>query len=157
MPTIYLITGPTQTEKTTRLSHWVAGHKDVGGLLSPILFGRRCFLDIRTQEWRPMEAEINERRIQQVGRYTFSAGAFEWANNVLLQAAQSPEIKWLVIDEIGPLELQGKGLSPAFDYIIKNLRRDQNLVLVIREKIAESIVMLYNLNQYEVRLFNPEA
>ena len=102
-----------------------------------------------------MEAEINERRIQQVGRYTFSATAFDWANKVLLDAALQPEIKWLVIDEIGPLELQGKGLAPAFDHIVKNLRPDQNLVLVIREKIAESIVLLYNLNQYEVKPFDP--
>lgn len=104
-----------------------------------------------------MEAELNEKNIQQVGRYTFSGSAFDWANKVLLQTAQLPEIKLLVIDEIGPLELQGKGLAPAFDYIINNLRPDQNLVLVIREKIAESIIMLYNLNQYEVRLLNQEA
>ena len=104
-----------------------------------------------------MEADINESRIQQVGRYTFSAAAFDWANKVLLEAALQPEIKWLVIDEIGPLELQGKGLAPAFDSIMKNLRPDLNLVLVIREKIAESIVLLYNLNRYEIRLFDPEA
>jgi hypothetical protein len=30
-------------------------------------------------------------------------------------------------------------------------------VLVIREKIAESIVLLYRLNQYEIRNFDPET
>ena len=102
-----------------------------------------------------MEAELNERNIQQVGRYTFSGAAFDWANKVLIQAAAMPDIKWLVIDEIGPLELQGKGLTPAFEFILKNLRPEQNLVLVIRDKIAESIVLLYNLNQYEVKYLDP--
>ena len=103
-----------------------------------------------------MEAEINEKNIQQVGRYTFSGNAFNWANQVLKEAARSPEIKWLVIDEIGPLELQGKGFTPAFDSIMEGLRPDLTLVLVIREKMAESIVLLYNLNQYEVKVFSPE-
>ena len=103
-----------------------------------------------------MEADLNETDIQQVGRYTFSGAAFEWANKVLKEAAESPEIKWLVIDEIGPLELQGKGFTPAFDSIMKNLRPDLNLVLVIREKMAESIMLLYNLHQYELKIFNPE-
>ena len=103
-----------------------------------------------------MEAELNEAEIQQVGRYTFSASAFAWANEVLLKASQNPENKWLIIDEIGPLELQDKGLTPALDQIMANLREDQNLVLVIREKIAESVLLLYQLNKYPVQPFKFE-
>lgn len=100
-----------------------------------------------------MEAELNEADIQQVGRYTFSAAAFAWANEALLEASRNPENKWLVIDEIGPLELQGKGLTPALDQIVANLREEQNLVLVIREKIAESVLLLYGLHRFPVMPF----
>ncbi len=135
---------------------WCAGRKDVSGLLSPILFGKRCFLDIRTNSWRPMEADLNETDIQQVGRYTFSGATFRWANEVLLEAAHIPETKWLVIDEIGPLELQGKGLTPAIEQIMTNLPENLNLVLVIREKIAESVLMVYNLKQFPIEVFGYE-
>ncbi|MFC5272195.1 nucleoside-triphosphatase [Adhaeribacter terreus] len=154
MAKIFLITGPTQSRKTTRLTHWCSGRTDVGGLLSPIVFNKRCFQNIRTQEWLAMEAELDEAEVQQVGRYTFSERTFAWANHVLLQTSRLPGIKWLVVDEIGPLELQGKGLNPALEIIFSNLPPHLNLILVIREKICESVLEIYDLKRYGVELFH---
>ncbi|MBK0402029.1 hypothetical protein I5M27_03470 [Adhaeribacter sp. BT258] len=158
MAKIFLITGPTQSRKTTRLTHWCSGRTDVGGLLSPIVFEKRCFQNIRTQEWQAMEADLDETEVQQVGRYTFSEKTFAWANKILLQASRLPELKWLVIDEIGPLELQGKGLNPALENIFADLPDHLNLILVIREKICESVLEIYDLKRYSVALFDyPES
>ena len=130
----------------------------MGGLLSPIVFGKRCFQNIRTQAWQAMEADLDETEVQQVGRYTFSEKTFAWANQVLLQNSRLPEVKWLVVDEIGPLELQGKGLNPALDSIFADLPPHLNLILVIREKICESVLEIYDLNRYGVTLFDyPES
>jgi nucleoside-triphosphatase THEP1 len=154
LPTVYLVTGPTQSNKTTLLANWAEGRHDVGGLLSPVIFGKRHFQNLRTKEWRPMEADINDENVEQVGRYTFSKATFDWANNILIQAASQPDINYLIIDEIGPLELQGKGLTAALDHILYNIPEHLNLVLVIREKIAESVVLIYELKKYNVEPFD---
>jgi nucleoside-triphosphatase THEP1 len=151
---IFYITGPIQSRKTTQLTSWCAGRTDTGGLLSPVLSGKRCFLDIRTQACHPMEAEMNETEIQQVGRYTFSARIFAWANTVLLENFRNPEIKWLVIDEIGPLELQGKGLEPALQTIFNDLPPHLHIILVIREKILENVLEVFDLKRYGAKPFH---
>jgi nucleoside-triphosphatase THEP1 len=151
---VYYVTGSAKSSKTTNLAAWCEGRKDVGGLLSPVIFGKRHFQNIRTKALYPMEADLNEFPVQQVGRYTFSDAAFVWANNVLLKAAAEPSLKYLIIDEIGPLELQGNGLTPALDKILLNIPKGLNPILVIREKILESVLLLYNLNKYPVLPFD---
>lgn len=100
-----------------------------------------------------MEAELSETEVQQVGRYTFSSQTFSWANQVLIETSNLTGLKWLVVDEIGPLELQGKGLNPALETIFSNLPPHLNLVLVIREKILESVLEVYGLTRYEPQPF----
>ena len=38
--------------------------------------------------------------------------SFLWAQNALFNSLDK-NLEWLIIDEIGPLELEGKGLEPA--------------------------------------------
>jgi len=148
---IYLLTGPINSGKTTRLTAWCASEKGVAGLLSPKLETGRSFQNIRTGETRKMEATPEEKAVQEVGRFRFSTAVFEWANQVLLTEAQNPATQWLVIDEIGPLELRGEGLEPALQYLfaaesISN--PDLKVVLVVRETLVEQVKAHYNLTRY---------
>lgn len=126
---IYLYSRPRGSGKTTSLEKWAGDRRDVNGILSPVIGGLRYFRDIRSGETFPMEAVENEDEVWEVGRFRFSRSAFEKAIQLLRAAIQAPG--WLVIDEIGPLEMRGAG----FHDILKELLELQRspMLLVLRE------------------------
>src|SRR5689334_2392243 len=113
---IYILTGPIQSGKTTKLVEWSKDKRDVFGILTPVVEGKRVFIDAHTKEQFRMEAESNEEDVLTIGRFVFSKKSFERAGNILTKAMKEKNA-WLVVDEIGPLELKGEG----FDSIIKQI------------------------------------
>lgn len=122
-------------------------------MLSPRSAAGRLLLDIRTGVAVPMEREAGTPGAIQIGRYTFAPEAFEWANDQLLTEVLRPAAKWLVVDEVGPLELQGEALDPALRHILELAPPDLNLVLVVREGLEEAVTAHYDLARWPVRHF----
>ena len=116
---IHLLCGPVASGKTTFLKKWAAKRCDVGGVLSIVeaKIGR-VFVDIQTGDTHPMEIPAPGEDTLLVGKYRFSIGAFNWAEKRLRRAFDSPS-RWLIIDEIGPLELAGKGLDAVTQWILE--------------------------------------
>jgi nucleoside-triphosphatase THEP1 len=55
---------------------------------------------------------------------------------------------WLVVDEVGPLELRGEGFhNVVTDLLIKH---PGNIILVIREQLVEEVVKSFNINHYTI-------
>ena len=50
---------------------------------------------------------------------------------------------WLVIDEIGPLELSGEGFHDVLKEVLSN--RSEKIILVIRDGIAERVKEYFNV------------
>jgi nucleoside-triphosphatase THEP1 len=145
---VYVLSGPINSGKTTRLTHWISTQPKAAGLLSPKLPEGRSFLNIRNGETRRMEAELEENAVQEVGRYRFSAAVFNWANSLLISEAENPETEWLIVDEIGPLELKGLGLDPALQHLFSPPERALKLVLVVREALVEQVKAHYQLTRF---------
>ena len=57
---IYILTAPIQTGKTTSLVNWSATRKNVHGILTPVVEGKRIFMNAATNEQFPMEATEGE-------------------------------------------------------------------------------------------------
>lgn len=127
---IYILTGPIQTGKTTALGQWAGNNTHVYGIITPVINGVRVFMNVRTGEQWPMEAGSLNEEILKVGKYNFSRLGFEKAEEVIRSSIEKEG--WLVIDEIGPLELNGKG----FNQVLKELlaKRKEKILLVVREK-----------------------
>ena len=106
---VYILCRAKGSGKTHSLTQWIENRKEVYGILSPVLEGIRMFLDIENRELFPMEAEPEENETLKVGKYTFSGRSFDRAIAILEQARHKDG--WLIIDEVGPLELRGEGLS----------------------------------------------
>jgi len=68
---IYLLTGPIRSGKTTALMQWASSLKDVSGILTPDLNGKRQFLNLANSEYFHMEAIDGEAEIT-IGRFAFS-------------------------------------------------------------------------------------
>ena len=144
---VYILTGPIQSGKTTALMKWSANQPGAAGVLTPVINGKRFFLDVRTREQFPMEA-IGDEPVLVVGRFQFSRRHFEKACQLLREASHTPG--WLLIDEIGPLELRGDGFADILKEILRE--RKGPLLLVIREKenIREELIRAFQLGDVSI-------
>ena len=151
MKTINILTGPIQSGKTTRLIAWVKFHTRCAGILSPLLSKKRFIYSIHANEYRPLETEnesaAGEETIS-IGKYLFLQSSFAWAQEQL-KLALDINPRWIIIDEIGPLELSGKGLEPMVGKILKSYQSNKKcrLVLVVRESLLDEVVRYYDLQR----------
>jgi len=146
---IEIVTGPIRTGKTTGLKERLK-MLNAGGVLSPVIDGKRYFLNVLTEQIWPMETEANKdgKGYLKVGRFQFSGEAFQKAHQTIVEHL-SKGLDYLVIDEIGPLELTGKGLDTALKMIL-HLAPSIVLILVVRESLVDDVVTNYQLQNYTV-------
>jgi len=139
---LYILTGPVHSGKTTAVMNWVKNRTDVYGILSPLVNEKRGFLDILGKEQFAMEAEDDESALLIVGRFKFSKKNFDRAIGIIRDAIHKKG--WLIIDEIGPLELRGEGFHDVLQEIL--VQRDDKLLLVVRQELIEKVKEYFVLN-----------
>jgi nucleoside-triphosphatase len=117
-PSVYILTGKKHSGKTTHLLNNYVVDKNVAGILSPVINGKRFFLDIKTKERFDYGSKPRMRQdILQIGNYAFSQKAFDKAVSILENSLHEKP-SWLIIDEIGPLELSGKGFCRLLEKLM---------------------------------------
>ena len=149
MKKINILTGPIQSGKTTRLIAWVKFHRHAAGILSPVIHKQRYIYSIHANDYRQLEAgneNVPEKDLIKIGQYSFLKSTFNWAREQL-QSALKEKTKYLVIDEIGPLELTGQGLEPAVTAVVQQILQSpkHHLIIVVRDSLLERVVMHYDL------------
>ncbi|WP_226391150.1 nucleoside-triphosphatase [Penaeicola halotolerans] len=140
---IYLLVGPKHSGKTTALQTW-SEKKIVSGFLSPKVMGERFFQLLPSRKLLTMEAVAGEPSFA-VGKYLFSKANFQEAQ---VHTIENMHTGWMIIDEIGPLELGGEG----FDVLLKLLlgHYQGNLIIVLREELLEEAIQHYQLQAAKV-------
>jgi len=134
---IFILTGKIQSGKTTSLLNWIQNRNDVYGILTPVINDKRIFVDIESQEQFPMEATEGEKEIISVGRFKFNLRNFERAKDIIRGSMNKNG--WLIIDEIGPLELRGEGFHQVLLKALHNINNKQKILLVVRNSILEEV------------------
>jgi len=157
MSSIFVISGPVHSGKTTRLLSWLKNNNNLYGILSPEINGRRYLLNINSNEKRILEVSGKEdhKDVITVGNYEFDKSVFEWGCNVIIESIEeNPE--WIVIDEVGHLELQGDGLARAVNKVFshQNILVRTNIVLVVRDYLLTDFLNHYNLAEKDIKLLN---
>lgn len=152
---IYILTGPVRTGKTTALLRRTAGRQDTDGVLCPDDDnGKRYIWLLKARQAYPLEAEENtpDQDTIGVGRFRFLKSAFTEANNYLLSTAEAGTYKWLVIDELGKLELNDTGLHRAAKTLITSHENSANrhIILVVRDTLLHEIPVHYNFSRFQV-------
>jgi nucleoside-triphosphatase THEP1 len=154
MSSIYIFTDEIKSGKTTRLGNWAAGNPDTDGILAPVIGGKRHLSRIKNKESRILEYEGSDTSVEltKIGSYNFIKSVFEWGQKELLDAMlQNP--RWLIVDEIGPLELKGGALEPAVSSVLKNSLPDVNIILVVRKTLVDKVIVHYGLDKKGFKLF----
>lgn len=137
-PKIYLYTGPIRSGKTTRLLQWATDRTDVGGVLSPDAEEGRVFLSLNNGQQKVFEVQVGETENPiKVGRFVFDRAAFVWAEEEITRSLHERK-KWVVIDEVGPLELNGKGLHRVVERILQS-ELNSNIIIVVREGLVDRV------------------
>ena len=154
MNKIFLLSGSIHTGKTTRLTEWIKNKKDVDGILQPVIDGKRHIKHISSGEIQLLEVspDSNENNIVAIGNYKFNSEVFAWARSTLL-LAYNKHSKWLIIDEVGKLEMDNKGLEPAISKILNDLNDqfEMNLVFVVRDYLVPDFLTKYCLDKNDIQ------
>ena len=151
---IFILTGPLHSGKTTLLEKAVEIFREhkvkVDGFLSKILregqeiIGYDLF-DLREGSSIPLLRTTGEKEWQRVGSYFFHPPGLDKAKRIILR---SKNADFSVVDEIGPLELSGKGFWPALKQVL--FLPQTAYLIVVREKILEEFLGILERSQTRV-------
>lgn len=151
MKDLFLLTGKTKSGKTTELFRWIIDKENVGGILQPVVDGKRFIYSISEKGLIQLEvsatntSSVKDEDLIKIGNYLFLQDGFSKARD-LLQRDFNSNCEWLIIDEIGPLELNGSGLEPMVSSIMKNSNSfSGSIILVVRESLIDVVVKKYDL------------
>ena len=155
MKKITIISGEKHSGKTTKLLEIISDFKlrDISytGILAIGTFKnnqRHSFdiVDISTQEkmeFMSVEPSIGSDKI---GRFYINKNALEFGNRVLEKAIIS-NAKYLIIDEIGPLELDEKGWAPILN---KSIETNRNIIISVRKELLNDILKKFKISEFEL-------
>lgn len=150
---IYILADEVRTGKTTALLEWIETWDEVKGILCPDgEDGKRVLMDLESRQQFPLEVdEPNEKTIS-VGRFHFARPTFELANYILKKSFDEMEYEFLVVDELGKLELEDEGIHHAAHHIFTNYRpsEDHHVMAVIRTSLVKDVIKKYNIRDFTI-------
>lgn len=148
---IYLLSGPVQGGKTTYLADQIKRFKKqdlkVMGFLCPGSFSenRRTAFSLENIETGFRVPMGSEKEVKGWGRYKrffFNPEAYyqgaRWIRESILK---DPDL--LVIDEVGPMELDGGGWAEILEFLETKKTIEQ--LWVVREKLAMEVAQRWNI------------
>jgi nucleoside-triphosphatase len=152
---IHIFSRPIHSGKTSELLAWCSRHKNIAGILMPDIDGLRKILDLETNQFFDIQCADpgnTADSLTSVGRFHFYTTAFEKANSILINAlAKSPD--WMVIDEAGKLELDGKGFYEALKKLVSfysDPDTSGNLLITVRDSLCFEMIAFFNIKHFRV-------
>ncbi len=152
---ITIITGEIDSGKTTYLSHMIEkidSRERIAGIIAHGLYEpgktRKSGFSIEslaTGEERMLLYSTQGERTLAVGRFFMSQENLLWAIDELYASKEATAI---VIDELGPLELQRRGYYDVVNWILRSWD-GRELFLVIRTELLDKILDIFHLDAYK--------
>ena len=148
MGNIFIFSDQIGAGKTTILKTWAQNKPNVTGFLSLKIDGKRFFENLETGEKRPMEIENSD---LQIGKYSFDPEVFLWADKELQKQFHS-ETEWLIIDEIGPLEIRkNQGFHELILHILQeNSPSKPKIIFVVRDFMVAEFMEKYQFSEPKI-------
>jgi len=152
-----LWTGQKHSGKTTSAAKLInVAHKEgfnIAGLLAPSIYqdGKLLgfdILDLRNKTRVPLTRRKS-------GQFIFFDEGLEFGRVVLSEAA-TEYVNLIIVDEFGPLELNGQGWRKNIDSLIAS--SNALILLVVRRELAESVCQLYaDLTSIKLNAAEPKS
>jgi nucleoside-triphosphatase THEP1 len=137
-----ILTGEIDSGKSSlvdRLSQLLHKTGRARGVFSPKCFLKERFLgydlmDFQRVRYEPLMRFNAQTGWKKYGKFYYNPFAFDWGNEEIIKGM---EAELLVIDELGPLEMEGKGFRAGFDVCLKDY--EGTLLLICRKEILEAL------------------
>jgi nucleoside-triphosphatase THEP1 len=142
---IFVLTGDKGSGKTTLLTELVKEFQmkgfRVGGIISPVVYEESTrigfdVLNIKNQNRTQLCRISSEGKRIKVGDFEFFEEGIRFGYEAL-DLKNLSSCKLIIIDEVGPLELEGNGWAASLDRIVDNLSCP--LLLVVRKSLLEKV------------------
>jgi len=152
---IIIITGNKGEGKTTKLKEVVDNlqyrNYSVIGFLAPAHFidGKRKaydFVDITSKESHLLCTADPTPEFQKIGSFYFNYSAIKCGKELLRNIKSENTI--IVIDEIGPFEINGLVWDDSLMHLIKTT--NNSIIITVRKKLLDEVIRKYNLENYSV-------
>lgn len=153
---MFIITGHIQQGKTTFLSGVLDRLREEGismaGFLSLGSFeaGKRSGFTLRDVNSRgsiEMAASTRQEGWYAWGPFWFNPEAFDWGMDLMLKGMDKGACL-LILDEIGPLELEGRAWAPLLERMLA--AENGLLLLVVRSSILQEVQDKWGISDAEV-------
>ena len=151
---VFIITGETRSGKTTFLTGIIKllqeNNIQVGGIISQGYDnnGERYYFeikDIATGEKTLLCDRIYSKEKINTGRFYFYLEGIEFGKEIINNAVSNSDL--IVIDEIGPLELKGKGWYEVIDNALK---ANKPMIWVVRKKVIDKVLNAWPGNNFHI-------
>jgi nucleoside-triphosphatase THEP1 len=151
---IFILSAPIQTGKTTALMEfWELGITSFDGFITPDIDESRKLIFLDKDEELPFQLEDNAKEdVLQIGRFKLSQSTFNAVKNKL-QNLHNTRAQLIIIDEIGPLEMNNYGFEPELSSFIekfKAMNSSKLLIIVVRNTILNAAIEKYKLEDAAV-------
>jgi nucleoside-triphosphatase THEP1 len=153
---VFIITGGIDEGKTRKIQAIYRQMKKGDGWVSRKIFLNEEFVGyeivkLSTGEKLPLAYKKENvppgwDEIYSIGPFSFSKRAFEFAGKIIDEIIKK-NINPVFIDEIGPLELQGKGFCPMLGKILKT---QKDIYIVVRSHCVEDVIKRFNIQGYKI-------
>jgi len=84
-----------------------------------------------------------------VGRFSFDPEAFRIAQGWLDELFNDPDIRQIILDEVGKLELKGQGWAAWLHSTIPKLG-EKTLILVVRRSLLDEVINTFGMEEVSV-------
>ena len=152
---IIIFSRPRNSGKTSELISWCAQQKNCSGILMPDVDGLRKMYNIQSETMFDAEHNVaistNESLIT-IGNFHFYESSFEVANQIIEKAINEQK-KYVIIDEVGKLELNHQGLYKAVIMAIESVENkgfSGTLILTVRDVLLEKVLDCFRIKEYSV-------
>ncbi|MDQ3141868.1 MAG: hypothetical protein M3Q56_06435 [Bacteroidota bacterium] len=146
---ILLLTGPIRSFKTTSLKSWADARSDCGGVLSPDVEGLRHLYSVSSKELIPWQRKEVIAGDISIGRFAFDPLGFDKGALWMMQDLHQPHINNIILDEVGLLELDGKGWDSLLKEMLPLLDQ-KTLILVVRDTLVDEVIEKYELTDFSI-------
>ena len=154
-----VITGPVHSGKTTFIQETLtalSGEYNISGFYSPKYYENRIFkgydlVDIESGESSPFIRMEETPGWRIFGRFHFNPEAFVRGSAVI---AEAKEADILIMDEIGPLEIQGEGFIEGLRTALSDY--DGIFIIVCRDYILEPALKIIGEAGKTLEILRPE-
>ena len=151
---VFFLTGEVNSGKTSVLSGWWVDlyrgrGKRIGGVLAPANWkgGTKVsydIVDLSTGERRLMASLKTIKDGERIGRFWFSRKGILLGNNAIKSLNADWDIG--IVDEVGPLELEGSGLAKGFREMLEH--PPKKLIVVVRNTLLEDVARSFGIRDF---------